>query len=205
MHRRVVVKTLATAFSLPVLEHLSPKKLAAFARQTRARFVPRRGESRYIFKTLDPLQNKTVSDIAELAIPQTDTPGAKDARVNELIDLLLTEWFSTEEREHFLKGLRALEMESRELTNKSFVDCDRDQRFRLLEAQEAAAIASREELSGNELEWGTFPQSILKRHFFDIMKWLTLFGYFTSEAGMIEELDYKIVHATYSGCVPLNP
>jgi hypothetical protein len=43
-------------------------------------------------KTLTPDQDATVTTIAELIIPQTDTPGAKAAKVNEFIDLILSEW-----------------------------------------------------------------------------------------------------------------
>jgi len=38
-----------------------------------------------VLKTLNPHQNATVTTIAELIIPQTHTPGAKAARVNEFI------------------------------------------------------------------------------------------------------------------------
>ena len=38
-------------------------------------------------------------------IPSTDTPGAKGARVNEFIDVILTEWATPEERKNFLDGL----------------------------------------------------------------------------------------------------
>src|SRR4029450_8640250 len=37
------------------------------------------------------VQNETVAVIAELIIPQTDTPGARAARVHEHIDLVLSE------------------------------------------------------------------------------------------------------------------
>ena len=204
MHRRKVVKTLATALSVPIAEQLSPLELFAFGRELQGRLQGRRSKSRYIFKSLDPHQNRTVTEISELIIPQTDTPGAKAARVNEFIDLILTEWFSTEERDHFLKGLRELDRESRKLTQRSFIDTEPDQQIQLLEAQEEAAIASRRGLNRDELQWGAFTQSMMKRHFFDVMKWMTLFGYFTSEVGMVEETGHKYIHASYDGCVPLN-
>ncbi len=204
MHRRKATKTIATALSIPIARLLSPMELLAFGRETQARLQRQRSKRRYVFKTLDPNQNRTVTEIAELIIPQTDTPGAAAAGVNEFIDLILTEWFSTEERDHFLKGLRRFDRECRELTNKSFVDSEPDQQIQLLEAQEEEAIASRRGLSRDELQWGAFTQSMIKRHFFDIMKWMTLFGYFTSEVGMVEETGHKFIHASYDGCVPLN-
>ncbi len=203
MHRRDVMKTLAAVLSIPILDHLSPMDLLAFGRETHARLQDSHDEGRHIFKTLDPHQNRTVAEVTELIIPQTDTPGATEARVNEFIDLILTEWFSTEERDHFLKGLVGLDRESRRIAGGRFADCDQSQQVQLLEAQEKAAILSRSGLSRDEMGWGTSPQSLVKRHFFDIMKWLTLFGYYTSEVGMKEETGFRIVHASFSGCVPL--
>jgi hypothetical protein len=49
-----------------------------------------------VLRTLNPHQNATVTAISEIIIPQTDTPGAKAARVNEFIDLILTEWYDGE-------------------------------------------------------------------------------------------------------------
>jgi len=40
--------------------------------------------------TLSAQENELVSVIAELIIPETDTPGAGAARVNEFIDLILS-------------------------------------------------------------------------------------------------------------------
>ena len=42
-------------------------------------------------KVFDPHQNDTVVTLSELIIPQTETPGARAARVNELIDLVLSD------------------------------------------------------------------------------------------------------------------
>ena len=58
-----------------------------------------------VLKTLNPHQNATVTTISELIIPQTNTPGAKAARVNEFIDLILTEWYDEEEKSTFMTGL----------------------------------------------------------------------------------------------------
>ena len=40
-------------------------------------------------------------------------------------------------------------------------------------------------------------------HFFDTIKSLTLFGYYTSEIGMTEELGWRMIPGSYDGCVDL--
>ena len=44
--------------------------------------------------------------MSDVMIPPTDTPGAEAAKVNEFIDLILTEWATEEERRFFSRGLR---------------------------------------------------------------------------------------------------
>ncbi len=40
-------------------------------------------------------------------------------------------------------------------------------------------------------------------HFFDTIKELTLFGYYTSEIGMTEELGWRMLPGSFDGCVDL--
>src|SRR5437667_12734658 len=58
-------------------------------------------------RALTPHQNETVATIAELIIPKTDTPGARDAGVPAFIDVMLAEWVGDEERKMFTDGLEA--------------------------------------------------------------------------------------------------
>jgi len=68
-----------------------------------------------VLRTLNPQQNGMVTTISEIIIPQTDTPGAKAARVNEFIDLILTEWYDDEEKSIFLTGLAEVDTRTRDL------------------------------------------------------------------------------------------
>ena len=64
-------------------------------------------------------QNETVTMIAELIIPETDTPGARAAKVNEHMDLVLSEE-STEIQQRFLRGLDWIDRESRQQFGADF-------------------------------------------------------------------------------------
>jgi hypothetical protein len=65
-------------------------------------------------KVFDAHQNETVVTVTELIIPQTETPGARAAKVNEFIDLVLSD-AQPAERKEFLRGLGWLDARSQEL------------------------------------------------------------------------------------------
>src|SRR5690348_748101 len=123
MERRDVLKMLATGAVLPVFS--SP--LAAFFREAQAQTGPG-----YKLRTLNPHQNTTVVVMTDLIIPETDTPGAKAARVNEFIDVILTEWANDDERRNFLNGLSDVVKQSNELFGKNFVDASHAKQVTLL-------------------------------------------------------------------------
>lgn len=197
MDRRELLKSLGAALSLPVLQQLELTEALALGREVHAHLGAVIGETRYIFKTLDSLQNRMVIEIAELIIPETDTPGSRAARVNEFIDLMLTDWFKAEDRERFLIGLARLDRQCHEVMDKSFLDCDETQRTKLLKELEAKALGSRD-----TMKWTSFTDP--KQPFFQVMKALTLFGYYTSEIGIKVELESEQFFGSYSGCISMK-
>jgi hypothetical protein len=140
-------------------------------------------------RLLSPQQDQLVTTLAELILPATDTPGAKAARVNQFIDLMLAEWMTPDEREPFLAGLADIDARAHKSCGAAFVSCSEEQQTELLTAL-AAAMPTTEE---------TKPKP-----FFRHLKELTLVGYYTSEIGASEELNYAIVFDEYEGCVPLE-
>jgi hypothetical protein len=190
---------LGAALSVPVFSGLTAEEIFAVGREVHAHLAARGGDSRWIFQTLDPHQNKTVTVMAELIIPETDTPGAKAARVNEFIDLVLTDWYPVEDRDRFLKGLADVDGRSQKAYGQNFVDCAASQQIEILKGLDAEATALREAKS-LEMSWGH--EIAPEDHFFQMMKWLTLVGYYTSEIGMTQELDYVIIPGGYAGCIP---
>ena len=123
MHRRQALRLLASAATLPLLSREAFSLFQAVHEQ-----IPEQP----VLKTLNPQQNATVTTIAELIIPQTDTPGAKAARVNEFIDLILTEWYDEEEKSIFLTGLTEVDTHARDLFGKDFIDCGEKQQAEIL-------------------------------------------------------------------------
>ena len=81
-------------------------------------------------KVFNAHQNETVVLVSEMIIPQTDTPGAQAAKVNEFIDLVLDDANETE-RKQFLNGLAWMDGRSQELFGTDFVSAAPDQQTAL--------------------------------------------------------------------------
>lgn len=138
-------------------------------------------------------QYRLFDALSELILPATDTPGARAAGVAGFADRFLAEWFPEAARESFLEGLDAFEAHCRETQGATFADCDQTAQTAVAEWGQEQAIARRKGFSSN-------PQRIGDAEFFDVAKWLTLFGYYTSEVGMREELGYRAVPGRWDGC-----
>src|ERR1700716_1644430 len=114
MQRREVVRFLGAALALHFLTHRSqaPLQLGKSLHE-RLGDVP--------FRTLNGNQQALVTNIAELIIPETDTPGATSVKVPEFIDLILTEWASDDERAIFLAGLADIDTRASAMGSSRFV------------------------------------------------------------------------------------
>ncbi len=168
-------------------------------------------------RTMNAHQNATVITISELILPQTDTPGAKGAKVNEFIDLLLTEWFDAAEKDRFLAGLAAIDTASRKRFNADFISCTPDQQHALMKQFDDAAMSFAHS-QRVAIKTKTAAARPIKTHpaatpkqlpmetpeFFYMLKKLTIFGYYTSEIGFSQELGDSIIPPGHAGCAPLK-
>ena len=141
-------------------------------------------------------RDELVATIAELIIPETDTPGARAARVHEFIDQMLSTWYEDEERDHFLAELATVDQQAQDTYGKLFLELSEAEQTELLTALEDAGIAWTESLETG----GGDPE---KPPFFVAMKGLTLFGYYTSEVGATQELRVMPM-GQYRGDVPFS-
>jgi len=143
-------------------------------------------------RALDPHQNETVATIAELIIPKTDTPGAREAGVPAFIDVMLADWGDDDQRKVFTAGLANLDERSRALFGKDFIACSPIQQTQILTDLDAELARLRD------------TKADMSKNFFQGMKWLTLTGYYTSEIGATSELHYRVVPGRYEPCYPLE-
>lgn len=144
-----------------------------------------------VFFTED--QGILISQIADIIIPKTDTPGAKEVGVPGFIDTLVKDCYSKEDQEHFLAGLVAFNEQANKEQGDSFIllDAPAQQAFVKKIHDEAVTM----EKSENKPD---------KRPFILHVKELTMLGFFTSEIGATQVLQYEPVPGAYKGCIPLS-
>jgi hypothetical protein len=192
MHRRELFRLIAAGAAFPALN--SP----AFAMLREAQSTPT-----YTPRTLDPHQNATVIAMTDIILPATDTPGAKGAKVNEFIDVILTDWATAPERQNFLAGLASVDERSVTLFGKPFVDTSTAQQEVLLRALDDEWVRLESVPKPRTTAYQKRDQQ-LKDPFFGVFKRLTLVGYYTSEIGFSQELKNEIIPGSYHGCQPIG-
>jgi hypothetical protein len=181
MRRREVVHFLGAALALPFLPR-GAEAAIRFGKSLHERLgdVP--------FRTLNGDQRALVTTIADMIIPETDTPGATSVKVPEFIDLILTEWASDDERAAFLTGLRDIDARASAMGSPRFVGLPAAKRVELVTAldnstQETAAAEA-------TFRW---------------LKALTVYGYFTSKPVEEDILKVQMFFNGYQGNVPFTP
>jgi hypothetical protein len=127
-------------------------------------------------------QVKVLTELADTIIPTTGTPGAKAAGVEQFILRLMRDCYVKEEQETFYGGLDKLEADCLAAHGKGFVELDVETRNEVV----------RETIKTN-------------RAFFNEMRQLTVTGYFTSEIGATQALEYLPVPGKFIGDVPMEP
>jgi hypothetical protein len=144
---------------------------------------------------LTPEQGAVVAAVAEIMIPRTDTPGAKDVGVPGFIDTILRDAYPKHDQERYLTGLGQFDDQARKVHGKAFVEIEPQQQTALVrEFHDAAINAAREEELAPRRD---------ERPFILMTKELTMLGFFTSEAGATQVLQYVAVPGPFRGCLPL--
>ncbi|HEU0094579.1 MAG TPA: gluconate 2-dehydrogenase subunit 3 family protein [Vicinamibacteria bacterium] len=173
--RRTALKRIsAGAGAIALLPLLSDEGLAAFADIQRTAAPPS-------LKALTAEQYATLEALTEAIIPADErSPGAKQARVADYIDLLLSEADETR-RQQWTDGLAALDADATARFGKPFLKLDAAQVETVLtdaSKNENAPALQKNERSALEV-------------FFVTAKQATIHGYYTSEIGIHQELRYK--------------
>jgi hypothetical protein len=180
MHRREILQALSLMMGNMVLSPAVARVLDGYEPKI---------SSKTIFKKPEIA---LLGEIAETIIPQTTSPGAKAAGVGEFIKLMIDDCYKPDEQTAFRAGLSEVDKQANGLFKKNFVDCDKKQKVDVLQRIEAQAMADRSQGKKMFSFWFT-------------LKELTLTGYFTSEIGAKQALEYVYIPAKYDPCMEIKP
>jgi gluconate 2-dehydrogenase gamma chain len=195
-------------------------------------------------------QAALLSEIAEIIIPRTDTPGAKDVGVPAFMDTLVKDCVKKEDQDLFLESLKEFDDEAKASMGDRFLDLEPAKQAEYVVKVHAQAQADNKSLDeikrkliGQDYvaedlvkeygapetidgsagsQWSTYYPSQkftivrdsatnkikevrrkYERPFILAVKEMTVVGFFTSQPGCEQVLQYQAVPGAYHGCVPL--
>jgi len=137
----------------------------------------------------DPAQYSLLGAVSEIIIPRTDTPGALEAGVPMFIDQLLKAVYNKADQTRYLTAMAAFDKAG----GKPFLQLDEAQRKALVNKLHAAAVAAPK---GSKL-----PPA---EDFVLMTKKLTMLGFFLSQPGCTQVLQYDPVPAAWHADIPLS-
>jgi hypothetical protein len=155
------------------------------AAQAHLHAIRRNTESRRLI-FFDPEAHRLIDALAEAIIPSDDhSPGAREAGVSDYIDLVAGN-SAAAEQEQWRTGMAAFEAAARSELGNAYLDAT--------PAEQAGLL--------NKLGSSAAEQGTPAGQFFARMKRMTVFGYYTSQIGLLKELEYKgnQALAEFPGC-----
>ncbi len=143
----------------------------------------------------DKTQIDTIAHLSEAIIPKTDTPGAKDIKVERFIDSMVNEFYSEKEKNAFLKGLKMISEFASTLGEETISKLGAEKTKKIMDhlITDAKAIDRMNKNKEDE-----------PAPFFKQLKNLTMLGYFTSEEVSKNVLVFDPIPGEYDGEYPLE-
>jgi hypothetical protein len=145
-------------------------------------------------KNFQPL----IDELAEVIIPRTSTPGAKDVGAGVFVSHMIREATPHKSQNNFLDGLEKLSVFAAYKYGNSFDKCSHEQKISIVNHFEKAGRPY-----GGIL--GKAERYLVGDSFFILLKKYTLIGYCTSMKGATETLSYDFIPGKHVACIKMNP
>ena len=136
-----------------------------------------------------PPQIDVVTTVVDIIVPRTDTPGAVDAGVPRFIDQMFKDVYTPQEQQRYLRALAAFE----KAAILPFAQLDAGQRQALVARLHEQALAG-----GKGLDPVSAPAFVL------MTKKLAMLGFFMSQPGCTQVLQYDAVPGAWRGDIPVS-
>lgn len=132
-----------------------------------------------------------LDEIGETIIPETiSSPGAKATMIGAFMVSMVNDCFNAMQKNIFIQGLNTFDEYCQQKYKNAFIKLDSFQKNEFL-------IQLDTELKQN-IKLGKTPTG---EHYLNMLKQLTIKGYFTSEIGAKKALRYDVVPGKYEGCI----
>ncbi|MEJ1240888.1 gluconate 2-dehydrogenase subunit 3 family protein [Chryseolinea sp. T2] len=150
------------------------------------------------FLTAD--QAQLVVALSDVIMPKTDTPGAVEAGVPQFIDDMFQTVYTQADKDRIAKGMAAFDEESKSAYGDLFASVKKEEQIALVKKHHEALAGKAGDSSAGW--WRASGGG--DKPFIVEMKELILLGFFTSQPGATQVLQYNQAPGPYQGCVPLT-
>ncbi|MCG2459157.1 gluconate 2-dehydrogenase subunit 3 family protein [Flavobacteriaceae bacterium F89] len=132
--------------------------------------------------------------LGETIIPTTaDAPGAKEAKIGEFMIVMVRDCMPPDHQDILLDGLNTLDEHCAKTYKSSFANLEVPKQLEIVQQLQSDAIAHGLKQKGKNTR---------TPHYFNILKGLTVRGYFTSKIGCTQARRYNPVPGKYEACIP---
>ena len=145
-------------------------------------------------------QAQLVVALTDVIMPKTDTPGAVEAGVPQFIDDMLLAVYTQADKDRVTKGLGAFDEEAKAAYGDAFALLRKEDQVALVKKHHDALAGKAGDSSAGW--WRASGGG--EKPFMVEMKELILLGFFTSQPGATEVLQYNQAPGPYKGCLPLT-
>lgn len=126
-----------------------------------------------------------LDEVGDTIIPTTDTPGAKAVGIGSFIVMMVKDTYDAESQGTFVSGINSMRSGFKSANGKAFEEASTDERIAFLNEMKGKADSGDDDAK-----------------VINMLKDLTILGYFTSEIGATQALNYVEVPGRYDGCIP---
>jgi hypothetical protein len=143
------------------------------------------------------------NEVAEVILPRTSTPGAKDANVGLMALILANDCYTSKERDVLVQGLQSLNEQSQKDYGSPYLLLNTQQQTEFVTQLDVDAKTYNNKqdiyyLSVTPYDRNSNDDKPLP-HYFTLIKQLTLFSFFTSKEGATKVLRYEATPGKYNG------
>jgi hypothetical protein len=150
-----------------------------------------------------------VTNLVDIILPGSDTPGALDVNVPQFIDLMYQDIELEPKKKIFQKGAAVFANKFEEKFGRNIRKGKKEDIQKLfasyfdLPEAETKNVLNQQKMSESEISESDADSYAMYKFLFSVRSY-TLFGYFTSEKVAKEVLNYDPIPGVYQGCIPLE-
>jgi len=134
----------------------------------------------------DPDDIAFLDELGDTIIPETDTPGAKAAGIGAFMVMMVKDTYDGDSQKSFVGGVNKIRKDFKSEKGKDFVGAPAEERLAYLNGM-----------------YDTYKSSDKKdNQVINMLRDLTVLGYFSSEIGATQALNYIEVPGRFDPCIP---